>query len=193
GDVRRRARLAGEALHECRRQVSRLVGLLWEASPVDGRARWFTQRHMLERLHEEVSRAERHGTLLSVVLGEVETERGAPGRDAPQLAAWTAEQITRAKRRADVAGQYGAHGFLLLLGHTSEAGAATCCERLRECLQESPPPAGLRGPLRVHFGIAGYSPEVATSQGLLGRAEERLELARAGAAAGGPRPNGAGV
>src|SRR5207249_255194 len=50
GDLRRRARLAGEALYDCRRQVNRLVGMLWEASPADSRTRWLPQRHMLERL-----------------------------------------------------------------------------------------------------------------------------------------------
>ena len=54
GEAQRRARVAGDALQEARRQVSRLVSLLWEATPSAG-PRWFTQRHMMERLYQEVT------------------------------------------------------------------------------------------------------------------------------------------
>jgi GGDEF domain-containing protein len=179
-DLRRRARLTGEALRDSRRQVSRLVGLLWEASPVDARTRWFTQRHMMQRLEEEVARSERHGTPLSVVLGEVDAESA----ERQSLASWTAERISRAKRRHDVAGQYGPHGFMLLLSHTSEAGAVMCCRRMQTVLQHPPLPSpGVQKPIQTYFGIAAYSESISTPQGLLGRAEERLENARVGGAA----------
>ena len=60
-DLRRRAKRAGETLGDCRRQVSRLVSLLWEATSAERRYGWFNQRHMLERLDEEVARTQRHG------------------------------------------------------------------------------------------------------------------------------------
>jgi diguanylate cyclase (GGDEF)-like protein len=185
GDLRRRARLTGEALGDCRKQVSRLVGLLWDASPTDARTRWANQRHMMERLEEEVARSDRYGTPLTVVLGEVEVASDtAQARDAQALATWTAECISRAKRRQDVAGQYGPHGFMLVLGHTSEAGAVMCCRRLQNVLQHDPATEiGLRGPMRAHFGVAGYSETATTGQALLTRAEERLEQARMGNAA----------
>lgn len=184
GDLRRRALLTGEALRDCRRQVTRLVGLLWDASPTDSKTRWANQRHMLERLEEEVARSERHRTPLAVVLGEVEAAEQEQRPDAQTLTTWTAECLCRAKRRQDVAGQYGPHGFMLLLGHTSEAGAVMCCRRLQHVLQHGPAPeSGLRGPLRAHFGVAEYSETSNTGQALLTRAEERLEQARLGKAA----------
>jgi diguanylate cyclase (GGDEF)-like protein len=135
---------------------------------------------MMERLDEEVARCDRHGTPLAVVLGEVEAESANEQAQAAQtLATWTAERICRAKRRHDVAGQYGPHGFMLLLGHTSEAGAVTCCRRLQSVLQQAPVPENRsRGPIRTHFGVAGYSELTNTGQALLSRAEERLEQAR---------------
>src|SRR5262249_55174974 len=39
---------SGAALQDCRRQVDRLVGLLWRTLPTDVLTRWLTQRHMLE-------------------------------------------------------------------------------------------------------------------------------------------------
>jgi GGDEF domain-containing protein len=126
---------------------------------------------MLQRLDEEVARARRHGGPLTVVLGEVHA--GAAGREA----ALAAERVGRAKRRCDVAGQYGLHGFMLLLPRGSEAEALGCCRRLRALL-EQPPPGGPAPPAHACFGVAAFSPAAATAQGLLSRAEERLEEAR---------------
>lgn len=168
-DLQRRGQETSAALEEARRQVSRLVNLLWEAVPGEGRARWFTQRHMLERLEEEVIRTQRYGGPLALVLGELQ----GPVRDSTgQAATRVVEQISRVKRRSDVAGQYGLQGFMLLLPHTDENGAAGCCRRLSDLLAH---PTDASEPLRVHFGIACFSPETHSVKSLLSRAEEQLE------------------
>ncbi len=183
GELERRARAAGDSLAECRRQVGRLVSLLWEAAPGDGGRSWFPQRHMLERLEEEVARCKRHGEALTVVLGEVRPEGG--GRLAPdeehRVARWAAGRLSDGKRRCDVAGQYGPNGFLLLLPNTTREGAEHCCRRIRVWLEE--PAATAAGPLpprHVSFGVVALSPEASTVKGLLSRAEERLEREKAG-------------
>ncbi len=184
GDGQRRGRETSAALEDTRRQVSRLVNLLWEAVPGEGRARWFTQRHMLERLEEEVTRAQRYGGPLAVVLGEIEgpsSDRAAE-EDAATEAAWTAEQVSRVKRRSDVAGQYGLQGFMMLLPQTNEAGAVGCCRRLRPLLERPDQAAGPFGRRHVSFGIACFGPDTASVQSLLRRAEERLERIKLGTA-----------
>ncbi|HXG11740.1 MAG TPA: diguanylate cyclase [Gemmataceae bacterium] len=161
-------RLAGEALQECRRQVNRLVGLLWEAGPVDTRTRWFTQRYMLERLQEEVARAERYRTPLAVALGFAAS--GSPDRPSPILG--MADRLARAKRRADVVGHYGRDGFMLLLTHTSKEGAVACCRRLKDLLEQPP------HPVIAYFGVASLSPQTPSARSLLSQAEGCLEKAR---------------
>jgi len=168
GDLERRADASARDLHDCRRQVGRLAGLLWEARPGEGPTDWYSQRHMLQRLDEEVARARRHGGPLTVVLGEVQP--GGEGAEA-------AERLGRAKRRCDVAGRYGLHGFMVLLPRGGEAEALGCCRRLRALL-ERPAEGGPAPPLLAWFGVAGFSPAAATVQALLSRAEERLEKAR---------------
>ncbi len=177
GDVQRRGHETSEALEDTRRQVSRLVNLLWEAVPGEGRARWFTQRHMLERLEEEVIRTQRYGGPLSVILGEVEAPpKGRSVRgEAGQAATWIVDRISRVKRRSDVAGQYGMQGFMLLLPQTDENGAAGCCQRLGAILEQPTDNLDPFGPLHVHFGIACYSAEARSVKSLLSRAEEQLE------------------
>jgi diguanylate cyclase (GGDEF)-like protein len=179
GDLRRNNRRLGEALQECRRQVRRLVTLLWAQSPTEAHPRWFTQRHMMERLHEEIARTQRHGTPLAVVLGEVQAGDDSLLRsDTPQVTAWTAERVSHCKRRSDVAGQYGPGGFMLLLAHTPEAGAAVCCRRLRGVLEGAGNPAAPPGPVAAYFGISCYDSARSSAKSLLGRAEECLERAR---------------
>jgi diguanylate cyclase (GGDEF)-like protein len=183
GDLERGQRRLNEALGQSRRQVDRLVGLLWRTLPQDADCRWLSQRHVLERLREEVSRAQRYGNPLTVALGELQMEG-----DATASLDWAAEQIQRGKRCCDVAGQYGPNGFLLLLVNTPAEGAHVCCRRLQQAVTAAP--QGPHGRLRVHFGLATASSEP-TSQNLLRRAEEQLEVAKAaGERPAGERPTG---
>lgn len=182
-ELARRTRQREEELQGCRRQVRHLVELLWQGLPGQNPAPWFTQRQMVERLHEEVTRSRRYGDTLTVVLGELSASPQQPveGLDPGELAAWLARHLTRHKRSCDVAGQYGPHGFLLLLPQTSESAALRCCRRLLPMLEKTddlPPGAHAAPALRV--GIAGFSPTTATVTSLLARAEEQLEQARLG-------------
>jgi GGDEF domain-containing protein len=161
------------------RQVTRLLNMLWEVVPSDSRPGWFSQRYMLEQLHEEVAHAERHGNPLAVLIAEPRVGRS----EGPASLTWVAERLVHAKRRGEVVGQYGPHGFMLLL-HATAAGAAGCCRRLRGILEQSPPPvAELAGPLPFSFGEAVYTAGD-TPRSLLCRAER--SLARATSAAANP-------
>jgi hypothetical protein len=175
-DLRRRTRQVGTALQESRRQVDRLAGLLWRTLPSDGQVRWLTQRGMLERLQEEVSRVGRYGHPLTVVLGEVASASAGP---TEPFGSWIADHLSRAKRRCDVAGQYGPRGFMLLLPHTQEAGGLACCRRLQKVLQAQSLGEPAREAGRTYFGLAGFSPASSTPTGLLSLAEQSLAAARA--------------
>ena len=105
-----------------------------------------------------------------------------PPDESEQVATWTAGQVSRAKRRCDVAGQYGPHGFMLLLPRATDHDAVGYCRRLQAIL-EAPPttPGRPLPPLQACFGVASYSPAASTIQSLLSRAEARLEQARSSA------------
>jgi GGDEF domain-containing protein len=177
GRMRDSAEKTGEDLDEARRQVDRLVQMLWQAAPMDPSTHWFTQHYMLERLYEEMARSGRHGAPLTVAVGELATRTTA---DA--LPGWTVRQITRKKRRSDVAGQYGPKGFLLLMVQTPMEGGVSCCHRLRNALEEAPEREGV--PVHAIFGVASFSARSCTPQSLLREAEEHLDAARAGHGAG---------
>ncbi len=179
----RRARHQTDAnLQHCRRQVDRLVSTLWQTGPHSGPQPWLTQRHMLDRLEQEISRTQRHGIPLAVALGAIYPAPHGDQRseEEPLMGAWTTQRILRCKRRCDVAGQYGLQGFMLLLVHTPQAGAVTCCRRLQKVLETVPAVVGHgpHGPVRAHFGVAGLSSENKTAKSLLRSAEGQLEAAR---------------
>lgn len=166
-------------LSDSRRHIDRLVGLIWRTAPaVDRDDHWFTQRHMMDRLQEEIARRDRHGIPFTLAIGEVDVEAEAAA-DTKLLPDWTSEVVGRAKRRCDVVGQYGLNGFMLLMVHTPKPGALTCCRRLQKLI-EQPPVTEPKGPIRAYFGVAGSHVEGSSAKSLLRSAEENLELARTG-------------
>jgi PleD family two-component response regulator len=181
GELTRSQQRTRESLHICRRQVDRLVNLLWRTAPMDLERQWLTQRHILERLQEEVARSGRHGSTFSLAIGEVQ---GDAAIDKCELAEWTAGALTRAKRRCDVAGHYGLQGFLLLMVQTPKSGGLVCCQRLQRCIEDVSQAAGPRGPVRAYFGLSSFTADNSTPQSLLSRAEMHLEAAKTGASGG---------
>lgn len=170
-----------EALLGSRRQVNRLTDLLWQTVPAHTLAPWWTQRQMIERLREEVMRSQRYGDPVSVVLGELTDgpEQPVDALEPSEVADWMSRLLAKHKRFCDMAGQYGPRGFLMLLPRTGEQEASQCCRRLRTLLEStSELPDRAKAPPRIHFGIASFSPSLATVTKLLARAEERLEQDR---------------
>lgn len=180
-EVQRELTWRKTVLEDCQRQVNRLVEMLSPDFQIESSVTWLTQRHMMERLSEEVTRSQRHGDALTIVLGELTDSPFQPVEavDPSQLSSWTASHVGRHKRRCDIGGQYGPHGFMLLLPHTNDGGGVNCCRRLRPLLENPPElPPGAEGPFQVRFGVASYSPQTGSAKRLLGQAEERLDRAR---------------
>jgi GGDEF domain-containing protein len=171
------------ALAESEAHVARLLGMLWETAPIVGPNRWFTQRHVLERLEEEVERSRRSGAPLSIVLGELAPAPGLvlPRERSHQLGGWLTDRIGQGKRRCDVAGHYGSHGFLMVLPQTTARQAVGACHRLRGMVAH--PPHELAA-VHACFGLASVPEDQPSVPGLLRRAEERLDRARASAHGG---------
>lgn len=176
GELRHRLRHTRERLSECQRHVDRLVSMMWRSSQRQADLPWLSQRSMLERLHEELGRVERHKVPLTVAIGELQPAEDAEG--AWELPDWAAQLIARGKRRCDVAGQYGPHGFMLLLVQTPIKGGINACRRLRNVLEhppeETPPPRSLR----AYFGISSTAVNQADPAALLRAAEQNLVAAR---------------
>jgi diguanylate cyclase (GGDEF)-like protein len=122
---------------------------------------------LLERLEEEIGRAERHGTELSCLLvvienlGEMTREHGSELRE--QTLEYVAVALRRELRRFDRIGpagsdEHGAGGELMIIlpgadGPRAEIVARRALERMRTIKVEA---RGKRWPLRVSVGLAAW-------------------------------------
>jgi hypothetical protein len=180
-DVRLRYKKARERLLESRQHVDRLVNMIWRTTPRQADVPWFSQRHMLERLSEELARVERHQVPLTLALGEIQPIHEDGAEDAPPAVPdWAMTTIAKGKRRCDVAGQYGIGGFMLLMVHTPIKGGIHCCRRLQKFIEH--PKEAVPGPhvgLHAYFGVSGTVAGKMSAVALLRSAEQNLEAARA--------------
>jgi diguanylate cyclase (GGDEF)-like protein len=137
-----------------------------------------------ERLEEEISRAERHGTQLSCLLVVIENldemtrEHGSELRE--QTLEYVAQALRRELRRFDRVGrggqsQEGADGDLLIIlpgadGPRAEIVARRALARLRTIKVEA---RGARWPLHVSVGLAAWREDL-SAQTLLSQARTAL-------------------
>jgi hypothetical protein len=133
----------------------------------------------MERLQEEVIRAERYEAPLGVVLGAAHGVRlegsAAPRQRVPHE--WVVDGIVQCKRRSDIAGRYGDAGFMILLPQTGADGAAAFCRRLKQAQLDSFNQG--ESAIRLHLGAAARTPSQRTAKSLLRRAEEEWDIDRA--------------
>lgn len=172
-------REAKDRLSQARRHVDRLVNIIWRSSAMTSEVQWFSQRYMLERLHEEVARVERHQIPLTLAIGELKAPSENIANGDAMLPDWAMNLVAQGKRRCDIVGQYGMNGFLLLMVHTPIKGGIHCCRRLQKHIEH--PEEALAGPhqnLQAYFGVSSTVTGKTSSITLLRSAEENLDEAR---------------
>jgi len=107
----------------------------------DGLTGLLNHRVIVERLHEEISRALREGTSLSVVLIDVDQFKAVNdkyGHLAGDLVLKELSLIlTRSLRPYDCVGRYGGEEFLLILPNCGIESAVNRAEQLRQTVQST--------------------------------------------------------
>jgi diguanylate cyclase (GGDEF)-like protein len=179
-----------EELFRARRTIDLQRGELERSATVDPLTGVASRGAILERLRIEVAQARRYRHPLAIVLidvdrfGEVNTAHGIGGGDA--VLREVALRIRLRVREADALGRAGSDGFLAILPHTDEAGAATFADALRHRLALRPIHIGDADiPVTVSIGVATMrSGEDLDLDGVLARVQEALDSARG---AGGDR------
>jgi diguanylate cyclase (GGDEF)-like protein len=131
------------------------------SQPPQGGVEWLAPPALRERLDEEISRAERHGTHLSCLLVIIENleemarEHGGELRE--QTLGYVAGALRRELRRFDRIGRPSDRELLIVLpgadGPRGEMVARRVLDRLRTIKVEA---SGARRPLRVSVGLAAW-------------------------------------
>lgn len=166
---------------------ARMAERLHDLSTLDGLTGQLNHRAIVDRLAEELSRAERYGQPLSIVLCDLDHFKEINdtfGHLSGDLALRRAAALLRRELRgADVLGRYGGEEFLAVLPQVGPEEARQAAERLRRALAEKPLalPSGPSLSVTGSFGTASTSelaaPE-ATGEALLSLADRRLYQAK---------------
>jgi diguanylate cyclase (GGDEF)-like protein len=176
-DLAMRARLLAE--------IGGLARSLAMASSVDPLTGLFNRRYLMQRLDEEMSRARRYRTSLSLVLVDIDRLKDindARGQAAGDSAIRSLSQLVRSHiRKEDVVGRTGEESYGVVLPGNRYRGAAVLANKIRTEVEQLLVPyrdEGLR--MRVSAGISTFpdNPAIESADDLMSAAEDALAQAK---------------
>lgn len=146
----------------------------------DGLTGLYNHVYLKKRLSDELRRAQRKGTPLSLLmldldmLKQINDSYGHPVGDAAiRQVSWTLKHLLRS---GDTAARYGGEEFAVILPETPLAEAARIAERL--CRQVNKHPIAGLGHISVSIGAACYPTQAATLEELVNMADQALYSAK---------------
>lgn len=145
---------------------ARLFARTRELATRDGLTGLYNHRHFFELLGVEISRAERYGQELAVIMLDIDRENGLKdindtfGHQAgDELLRAVARFLEDTVRRADVVARYGGDEFVILAPQTGMSEAKALANRVRDKLNEVPfVVRGRRAHVTVSVGVAVFRP-----------------------------------
>jgi diguanylate cyclase (GGDEF)-like protein len=169
-------------------ELTRLLALTKEKFELLSRTDELTglanRRYLLERLRQEIYRAQRYGSPLCVLMLDLDHFKqvnDTHGHLVGDQVLAAVGRLTRGViRTSDIAGRYGGEEFCVIMPETDAAGARVFAERLREHLA-SEAHAGTQGqPVHVtcSIGIGELSPRTQDLKELLAVADSALYRAK---------------
>jgi diguanylate cyclase (GGDEF)-like protein len=161
----------------------RLHRLVERQASTDGLTDLANRRQFEEGLAAEISRAERFGGPLALVLADLDDFKQVNDRHGHQsgddvLRAF-ADVLRETVRDIDLAARYGGEEFAVLLPQTDLGGAERLAERVREAMAKHliAPFGGIPFSVTASFGVASF-PEAETAAALFAAADEALYRAK---------------
>jgi diguanylate cyclase (GGDEF)-like protein/putative nucleotidyltransferase with HDIG domain len=163
-----------------RERVAALVAQLAEAADTDPLTELLNRRGFNKQLDLELERAERSGTGVSLICGDLDHFKQINDRYGHQVGdevlTEIADVLRRHARRIDCVARIGGEEFALLAPGADSHGAFLSAERLRHRVREA---LASRHPgLTISFGVASYPADATTGERLLRAADESLYAAK---------------
>ena len=151
----------------------------------DGLTRLFNRRYAMFLMGDEIIRAEKRGSPISVCIFDIDSFKhynDSHGHLAGDEVLSTVGQIIRETiREDDIAVRYGGEEFLFILPNTPEKGAYILAERVRENIEKfrfAKEESQLLGKITVSGGIATYPMDGRDSYRLIQEADKRMYQAK---------------
>jgi diguanylate cyclase (GGDEF)-like protein len=161
----------------------RLHRIVERQASTDGLTELPNRRLFEETLASEISRAERFGGALALVLADLDDFKKVNDRYGHQagddVLREFAEVLRETVRDIDLAARYGGEEFAVLLPQTDLEGAESLAERLREAMAERRMSfvPGAAFTVTASFGVAAF-PDAETPAALFAAADEALYRAK---------------
>jgi diguanylate cyclase (GGDEF)-like protein len=145
---------------------ARLYEKTLELAQVDGLTGLANRRHLMERLTQEMARAQRYQTSLSVIILDLDKFKSFNDTyghlKGDELLKAFGTMVNHMVRVGDIVGRYGGEEFCVVLPNTSIKGAMVIAERIRKAMEDlkisvgdDQPPAGRT----ISIGAAEYANE----------------------------------
>ena len=145
----------------------------------DGLTNVFNHKTILNRLNEEMERAERAKQNLCVIMMDIDNFKKVNdvyGHQAGDKVLKNIAKVIRQNcRKVDILGRYGGEEFLLILPNTNSANACDLGERIRKGIENSIVAENIK--VTISCGVAQFTQGKATS--LIGQADKKLYIAKA--------------
>ena len=147
----------------------------------------FNVRQFHSRLENEIERAERFGTPLSIVMLDIDRFKSVNDTHGHQQGDRVLVEVARVLRRlsrdVDLPARYGGEEMAVVLPQTDLAGAEQGAERMRaaiEAMQVQRLDGGGLLPITASFGVASFPAQAADKNGLIAAADAALYRAKRG-------------
>lgn len=165
---------------------ARLAARLRELSTLDGLTRLLNHRSIFSRLEDEISRAKRYHSPLSVVLCDIDHFKLVNDRFGHLVGDAVLRQISKilenTLRTADAVGRYGGEEFLLIMTNTDLDAAVIGAQRLCRAIEEAEFRVSVSQSIAVtaSFGVASLADisGVPTPEALVRVADRRLYVSK---------------
>jgi diguanylate cyclase (GGDEF)-like protein/excisionase family DNA binding protein len=184
-------------------ELQRLYKQLAEQATTDGLTGLFNHRHLIERVEEEVAKAKRYGTTLSLLMIDIDDFKpfnDTYGHPQGDKVLREVADILRAgvRQKVDLVARYGGEEFVVLLPSTPSGGAEVAAERLREDIVDARTAEAVAEAIReamansrfegyprrkevsvtVSIGVASYPSQAAGAEELIVNSDRALYVAK---------------
>ncbi len=169
------------------RSLTRQVTRTHQRAITDPLTRLYNFGFFRERLEIEVDRAAQTGDLVSMVIFDIDHFKTYNDNNGHQegnvVLTAVAEVIKTTGRRGDIVGRYGGEEFVALLYGATRQEAEAFAEAVRETVEATDFPGGLRQPggrVTISGGVATFPWDAQTDEALIKAADENLYKAKEG-------------
>jgi len=141
------------------------------------------RRRLFDSLEQEVYRAQRYGTTLSLIMFDIDHFKRINDNWGHATGDWVLRRIAQETRellrKTDQAGRYGGEEFLVVLPQTDLSEALLLAHRLSERISDTAitPEHDAPMPVTVSVGVAALAPDE-TGEELIHRADQALYRAK---------------